>query len=144
MLLIQTPAQAQDILNCDDFDSQEEAQESLRENPDDPDGLDGPPGRPSTGTPGVACEDLPPPRDERVVPYQSRGGPPEGEPPDREPPDKDEKLLEAGGDLPLPQQFNTDNASGNDGRFPLWRIAGMILSAGVFAFAGYLVVSSRR
>jgi hypothetical protein len=149
VLLMETPAHAQDILNCDDFASQEEAQESLRENPDDPDGLDGPPGQPSTGTPGLACEDLPPPRDERVVPYQSRGGPPEGEPPDREPPDreppdKDEKLLEAGGDLPPPQQSNTDNASGNDGRFPLWRIAGMILSAGVFAFAGYLVVSSRR
>ena len=159
VLLMPTTAQAQDILNCDDFDSQEEAQESLRENPDDPDGLDGPPGQPSTGTPGVACQDLPPPRDERVVPYQSQGGPPEGEspdreppdreppdrePPDREPPDKDEKLLEAGGDLPLPQQSNIDDASGNDGRFPLWRIAGMILSAGVFAFAGYLVVSSRR
>ena len=153
-LLMLTPAQAQDILNCEDFDSQEEAQEALRENPDDPDGLDGPPGQPSSGTPGVACEDLPPPRDERVVPYQSRGGPPEGEPPDREPPereppdreppDKDEKLLEAGGDLPSPQHSNTDNASGTDGRFPLWRIAGMILSAGVFAFAGYLVVSSRR
>ena len=144
VVLISTLAQAQDLLDCDDFASQAEAQESLRENPDDPDGLDGPPGQPSTGTPGVACQDLPPPRDERVVPYQSQGGPPEGKSPDREPPDKDEKLLEAGGDLSLPQQSNIDDASGNDGRFPLWRIAGMILSAGVFAFAGYLVVSSRR
>jgi hypothetical protein len=154
VLLLETPAQAQDILDCRDFDSQEEAQERLREDPDDPHGLDGPPGQPSTGRPGLACEELPPPRDERVVPYQSQGGSPEGEPPDREPPereppdreppDKDEKLLEAGGDLPLPQQANTDNPSGDQERFPLWRIAGMILSAGVFTFAGYLVVSSRR
>jgi hypothetical protein len=138
VLLMPTPAQAQDILNCEDFDSQEEAQEALRENPDDPDGLDGPPGQPSSETPGVACEELPPPRDERVVPYQSQGGTP---PP---PPVDDDILLEAGGDLPLPQQTNTDNPSGDDERFPLWRVAGMILSAGVFAFAGYLVVSSRR
>jgi hypothetical protein len=138
VLLMPTPAQAQDILNCEDFDSQEEAQEALRENPDDPDGLDGPPGQPSSETPGVACEELPPPRDERVVPYQSQGGTP---PP---PPVDDDILLEAGGDLPLPQQSNTDYPSGDDERFPLWRVAGMILSAGVFAFAGYLVVSSRR
>ena len=39
VLLMPTTANAQDILNCEDFDSQEEAQESLRENPDDPDGL---------------------------------------------------------------------------------------------------------
>jgi hypothetical protein len=145
VLLIQTPAQAQDILDCEDFKSQEEAQESLRDNPDDPDGLDGPPGQPSTGTPGLACEDLPPPRDERVVPYQSQGGSPlqpssQSSPP---PPGDNDILLEAGGDLPLPQS-NTDNDSGNDGRFPLWRIAAMILSAGVFACSGYLVFSSRR
>jgi hypothetical protein len=138
VLLIPTPAQAQDVLDCDDFASQEEAQEALRENPDDPDGLDGPPGQPSSETPGVACEELPPPRDERVVPYQSQGGTP---PP---PPGDFDILLEAGGDLPLPQQTNTDNPSGDDERFPVWRVAGMILSAGVFAFAGYLVVSSRR
>lgn len=161
VLLMPTTAYAQDILNCEDFDSQEEAQESLRDNPDDPDGLDGPPGQPSTGTPGLACEDLPPPRDESVVPYQSQGGPPpktsppKTSPPKSSPPksfpsqpsppsEDDDILLEAGGDLPLPQQSNTDNPSGDHERFPLWRIAGMILSAGVFAFAGYLVVSSRR
>lgn len=142
VLLMPTTAQAQDILNCEDFASQAEAQESLRESPDDPDGLDGPPGEPSSGTPGLACEDLPPPRDEELVPFQPSGGPPPPPPPP--PPEKDDILLEAGGDLPLPQQSNTDNASGADGRFPLWRIAGMILSAGVFAFAGYLVFSSRR
>lgn len=156
VLLMPSPAQAQDILNCDDFASQAEAQESLRDNPDDPDGLDGPPGQPSTGTPGVACEDLPPPRDEGVVPYQSQGGPPpKTSPPKTSPPpspsrssspqaENDDILLDAGGELPLPQQSNTDKASVNDGRFPLWRIAGMILSAGGFALAGYLVFSPRR
>jgi hypothetical protein len=156
VVLIPTLAQAQDVLNCDDFASQVEAQESLRENPDDPDGLDGPPGQPSTGTPGLACEDLPPPRDEGAVPFQPQGGPPPktsppksspsqpSPPPPPAPSEDDDVLLEAGGDLPLPQQSNTDNASGNDGRFPLWRIAGMILSAGVFAFAGYLALSPRR
>jgi hypothetical protein len=145
VLLIPTPAQAQDVLDCDDFASQEEAQEALRENPDDPHGLDGPPGQPSTGTPGSACEDLPPPLGEGLVPYQSPGGPSPSPPPSSPPPPGDfDILLEAGGDLPLPQQTNTDNPSGDDERFPLWRVAGMILSAGVFAFAGYLVVSSRR
>jgi hypothetical protein len=173
VVLIPTLAQAQDVLNCDDFASQAEAQESLRENPDDPDGLDGPPGQPSTGTPGLACEDLPPPRDEGAVPFQPQGGPPpktsppkssspkssspEASPPKSSPPkaspsqssppppsEDDDVLLEAGGDLPLPQQSNTDNASGNDGRFPMWRIAGIILSAGVFAFAGYLFLCPRR
>lgn len=146
VVLIPTLAQAQDVLNCDDFASQAEAQESLRENPDDPDGLDGPPGQPSTGTPGLACEDLPPPRDEGAVPFQPQEGPPPktSPPPPPAPSEDDDVLLEAGGDLPLPQQSNTDNASGNDGRFPLWSIAGMILSAGVLAFAGYLALSPRR
>lgn len=156
VVLIPTLAQAQDVLNCDDFASQAEAQESLRENPDDPDGLDGPPGQPSTGTPGLACEDLPPPRDEGAVPFQPQGGPPPktsppksspsqpSPPPPPAPSEDDDVLLEAGGDLPLPQQSHTDNASGNDGRFPLWRIAGITLSAGVLAFAGYLALYPRR
>ena len=36
VLLMPTTAYAQDILNCEDFDSQEEAQESLRDNPTTP------------------------------------------------------------------------------------------------------------
>lgn len=43
---------AQDDLNCDDFDTQEEAQQQLDEDPSDPHGLD-------TDGDGVACEDLP-------------------------------------------------------------------------------------
>lgn len=65
--------------------------------------------------------------------------PPDNQPPDREQPDNDKKLLEAGGDLSLPQQSYTDNDKGDDSRFPLWRVAGIILSAGVFLWAGYRV-----
>lgn len=43
---------AQDDLNCDDFDTQEEAQQQLDEDPSDPHGLD-------TDDDGVACESLP-------------------------------------------------------------------------------------
>ena len=75
---------------------------------------------------------------------EPKGAVPKGEPPDREPPGNERKLLEAGGDLSPPQQSATDNDSGDDSRFPLWRVAGMILSAGVFALAGYLVFSPRR
>jgi hypothetical protein len=35
-----TPALAQDVLNCEDFNSQAEAQAELRRNPSDPNGLD--------------------------------------------------------------------------------------------------------
>jgi hypothetical protein len=173
-------------LNCDNFDSQAEAQDFLRENPSDPEGLDGPPGAPSTGIRGVACEENPPPTDfdpvlpsgigvpngvaegeppDSVLPDAEppdsgppddgppNDGPPDREPPDRElpdrqppdrepPDDEDEKLLDAGGDLPLPQQSTADNASDSaDSRFPLWRVAGMILSASVFVWAGYRIFS---
>ncbi len=71
-----------------------------------------------------------------------KGERPDREPPDREPPDNDEKkLLEAGGDLSLPQQSYTDKDSGDDSRLPLWRVAGIILSAGVFLWAAYRVFS---
>ncbi len=52
---------AQDSLNCDDFDSQGEAQDELRSNPSDPNNLD-------DDNDGIACETLPPPRDENSVP----------------------------------------------------------------------------
>lgn len=42
-------ATAQDDLNCDDFDSQAEAQQTLRQDPSDPNGLD-------AESDGVACE----------------------------------------------------------------------------------------
>ena len=72
---------------------------------------------------------------------EPKGAVPKGEPPDREPPNNEKKLLEAGGDLSPPQQSVTENDSGNDSRFPLWRVAGMIASAGLFLGAGYRVIS---
>src|SRR5690242_14660367 len=48
-------------LNCIDFSSQAAAQAFLRANPTDPEGLD-------ADKDGIACEDLPAPRDEVPVP----------------------------------------------------------------------------
>ncbi len=45
--------------NCDDFDSQEQAQQIYDQDMSDPHGLDGPVGEGSSGDPGVACEELP-------------------------------------------------------------------------------------
>jgi hypothetical protein len=67
-------ASAQDTLNCDSFASQADAQEELRRDPSDPNGLDGPVGEGSTGIPGVACEDNPPPTDLVPVPGYDGGG----------------------------------------------------------------------
>ncbi len=56
-----TPAQAQgsqDLYNCDDFATQEEAQAVYDQHPSDPYGLDGPIGEASDGEAGVACEEL--------------------------------------------------------------------------------------
>jgi Excalibur calcium-binding domain len=60
------PAFAQDVLNCDDFNSQAEAQAELRRDPSDPNGLDEDDGADD----GIACEvtDYPDPaRDEVPV-----------------------------------------------------------------------------
>lgn len=71
VLLVASPALAQDDLNCDDFGSQAEAQAELRSDPSDPNGLD-------AENDGVACETTPyddPARDETpVTPAQSPGG----------------------------------------------------------------------
>lgn len=64
MLVFSPAAFAQDDLNCDDFGSQAEAQQNLRNNPSDPNGID-------AENDGVACEtfDYPDgtPRDETPV-----------------------------------------------------------------------------
>ena len=59
------PSGADGTYNCADFDTQRQAQQFfLAHNPSqDPDGLDGPVGHDSTGVPGVACENLPAPKD---------------------------------------------------------------------------------
>ena len=157
-MLMVAPAASAQGLNCDDFESQAAAQQRLREDPSDPDGLDGPPGEESfSGIEGVACEDLPPPTDfDPVVPLgvgdSSKGpltkeGPPkggvtkEGPPseglPERESSGEDKELLKAGGDLPPPQESAAPSETDGGGRFPLWRVAGMILSGGVFVFAAH-------
>jgi hypothetical protein len=53
------PSGADGSFNCEDFDTQEQAQAVFDQDPSDPDGLDGPPGEAFTGEPGVACEELP-------------------------------------------------------------------------------------
>jgi micrococcal nuclease len=75
--------------NCDNYPSQAAAQAELRRHPQDRYGLDGAVGRSSTGIPGVACEDNPPPKDLRPAP--SYGGkrpppPPPPPPPPKRPP----------------------------------------------------------
>ena len=52
VLLVPVEAGAQDIFNCDNFRSQEEAQAELNRDPSDPNGLD------ADGN-GIACEELP-------------------------------------------------------------------------------------
>lgn len=98
-------------------------------------------------------EDLPP----GGARAPSKEGPPEGktqkgqlpEKPqnDRPPENKAEnnkELLEAGGDLPTRQGTDAGEVSEDSGRFPLWRVAGMILSAGVFVFSVYRLLNTSQ
>ena len=98
-------------------------------------------------------EDLPP----GGARAPSKEGPPEGktqkgqlpEKPqnDRPPENKAEnnkELLEAGGDLPTRQRTDAGEVSEDSGRFPLWRVAGMILSAGVFVFSVYRLLNTSQ
>jgi micrococcal nuclease len=55
----QAPSSEQDLYDCGDFQYQEDAQAVYEQDQSDPYGLDGPQGEASTGTPGVACEELP-------------------------------------------------------------------------------------
>jgi micrococcal nuclease len=55
----QAPTSEQDLYDCGDFQYQEDAQAVYEQDTSDPYGLDGPQGEASTGTPGVACEELP-------------------------------------------------------------------------------------
>src|SRR5215203_4602912 len=52
-----------DNKKCENYPTQAAAQAELKRNPEDRFGLDGAIGRSSTGIPGVACEDRPPPKD---------------------------------------------------------------------------------
>ncbi len=53
------PSGADGTYNCEDFDTQEDAQAFYEQDTSDPDGLDGPIGTGFTGDEGVACEELP-------------------------------------------------------------------------------------
>ena len=166
---ILAPAAYAQELNCDDFPNQAAAQQELREDPSDPEGLDGLPGEAFSGIQGVACEDLPPPTDFDPVVPPGIGDPPKGEPskgvptkegppkggvtkerppkgglPEIESPGEDKELLEAGGDLPLPQRSEAGDVPADGGGFSLWRISGMILSGGVLVFAVYRFFSLSR
>ena len=61
MLMLTPAASAQDLKNCNDFPSQQAAQEALRSDPSDPSGLD-------RDKDGIACENNPPPTDFNLVP----------------------------------------------------------------------------
>ena len=103
-------------------------------------------------------EDLPP----GGARAPSKEGPPEGktqkgqlpEKPQNDRPQNDrppenkvennKELLEAGGDLPTRQGTDAGEVSDDSGRFPLWRVAGMILSAGVFVFSVYRLLNTSQ
>jgi hypothetical protein len=98
-------------------------------------------------------EDLPP----GGVRAPSKEGPPEGKtqkgqlpekPQNERPPENkaenNKELLEAGGNLPTRQGTDAGEVSGDSGRFPLWRVAGMILSAGVFVFSLYRLLNTSQ
>ncbi len=56
LAMLVAPASASHGINCDDFDSQADAQDYLRDDPIDPEGLDGPVGPEGAGIQGVACD----------------------------------------------------------------------------------------
>src|SRR4051812_28738561 len=70
LLALSSMAVAQDK-NCEDFPNQAAAQQALRADPTDSEGLDGPPGAGFAGIKGVACEQLPAPKD--IIPVLPPG-----------------------------------------------------------------------
>ena len=105
-------------------------------------------------------EDLPPGDNPVDLPGDrapSKEGPPEGKtqkgqlpqkPQNERPPENkaenNKELLEAGGNLPTRQGTDAGEVSGDSERFPLWRVAGMILSAGVFVFSVYRLLNTSQ
>jgi hypothetical protein len=100
-------------------------------------------------------EDRPPggnPADPPGVRASSKEGPPEGKTQKgqlpqnslKDRPPENKELLEAGGNLPTRQGTDAGEVSDDSGRFPLWRVAGMILSAGVFVFSLYRLLNTSQ
>lgn len=155
VLALSSMAVAQDQA-CDGFPNQAAAQQALRADPTDPRGLDGPPGPESHGLKGVACEQLPGPKDlTPVLPggngagsgsstngtgvadppdppsggTSSQAGGPSGGATSQVSPQDNRELLDAGGNLPLPAKATSDNVlPPDDGGAPFpWGPAFIIL-----------------
>jgi hypothetical protein len=121
LLAFAAPTYAQDDEpDCDDYESQAEAQGILRDNPRDPFGLDGPIGPAGDGILGVACEDNPGPFDRE--PVDLRGPSPQPKP-IVDPPDPDPTTGGGGGG---------NTGGGGGGTMP----TGMGKNGGGFAAAG--------
>jgi hypothetical protein len=127
VLVLASPVSAQEV-NCDDSPNQAAAQQALKDDSSDPEGLDGPPGAAFSGIPGVACEDLPPPTNFDPVDL----GP-------------GQKLLEAGGDLPLPDKSTVATVSPPDGgrSWPWGPATVILLSSGLLAFLIYRLIATK-
>jgi hypothetical protein len=159
-LVLAAPAVAQDK-NCEDFPNQAAAQQALRADPTDPEGLDGPPGAGFAGIKGVACEQLPAPKD--IIPVLPNGSNDVGPLPggtasqvggplgggSQASTEDNRELLDAGGNLPLPDKAASDNAhteATDDGSPWPWGPASLILLCTgllVFAVVGLSVTGSR-
>jgi hypothetical protein len=126
VLVLSSSVLAQEV-NCDDFPNQAAAQQALKDDSSDPKGLDGPPGAAFTGIQGVACEELPPPTNFDPVDPGFR-----------------QILLEAGGDLPLPDKSTVVTVPPPDeGRSWPWGPATVILlSSGLLAFLVYRLIAT--
>ena len=140
VLVLSSPTSAQEV-NCDDFPNQAAAQQALKDDSSDPQGLDGPPGAAFTGIHGVACDDLPPPTNfDPVDP-----GPGQELPDDPVDSGSRQELLEAGGDLPLPDKSTVVTVSPPDGgrSWPWGPATVILLSSGLLAFLVYRLVATR-
>jgi hypothetical protein len=140
VLVLSPPVSAQEV-NCDDFPNQAAAQQALKDDSSDPEGLDGPPGAAFSGIPGVACEDLPPPTNfDPVDP-----GPGQEQPDDPVDPEPRQKLLEAGGDLPLPDKSTVVTVPPPDGgrSWPWGPATVILLSSGLLALLIYRLIASK-
>ena len=127
VLVLSSPVLSQEE-NCYDFPNQAAAQQALKDDSSDPQGLDGPPGAAFTRIQGVACEDLPPPINFDPVD-----------------PGRRQKLLEAGGDLPLPDKSTVVTVSPPDGggTWPWGPATVILLSSGLLAFLIYRLIATK-
>jgi hypothetical protein len=157
---------------CDPFPNQAAAQQALRQDPTDPEGLDGPPGPESHGMNGVACEQLPAPKDlTPVLPggtgagggslpnttgaddpppggAASQVGGPTGGASSQVSTDAERKLLDAGGNLPLPNKvasYNAPSEATDDlgGPWPWGPAFLILLSSGLLVFSIRGLISNR-